>query len=125
MEDAHVAVLDLRSHPGFPSSADTLARAFFGVSSCCPVMEQWRSHPVLGISAKFAWAYLEHQPLSVLWASWTISWESWARSQDLSDLMHRFLMGIVERMQHNLRSGICCPTCSDRRLSSQPQQKPW
>ncbi|CAK0783808.1 hypothetical protein CVIRNUC_007008 [Coccomyxa viridis] len=31
MEDAHVAVLDLRSHPGFPSSADTLARAFFGV----------------------------------------------------------------------------------------------
>ena len=31
MEDAHVAVLDLRAHPGCPSDADTIARAFFGV----------------------------------------------------------------------------------------------
>ena len=31
MEDAHVAVLDLRAHPGCPSDADMLARAFFGV----------------------------------------------------------------------------------------------
>lgn len=32
MEDAHVAVLDLRLHPGYPSGSDTVARAFFGVS---------------------------------------------------------------------------------------------
>ena len=36
MEDAHVAVLDLRAHPGCPGDADTLARAFFGVSTSSP-----------------------------------------------------------------------------------------
>ena len=36
MEDAHVAVLDLRAHPGCPGDADTLARAFFGVSLSSP-----------------------------------------------------------------------------------------
>ena len=54
MEDAHVAVLDLRSHPGFPSSADTLARAFFGVRSCCLVTDRRRSRPVAGIIARLA-----------------------------------------------------------------------
>ncbi len=37
MEDAHVAVLDLRAHPGYPNDSDTLVRAFFGV---CQVLTE-------------------------------------------------------------------------------------
>ena len=72
MEDAHVAVLDLRSHPGFPSSADTLARAFFGVCSCCQVMERWHCHPILGASARLATLCHKHQLLGILWACCSI-----------------------------------------------------